>query len=329
MKRTSACQTLSASLGAVALLAIVGPALAGDLSNGAPGGIRDYGSGGVPVPVPAPYEETFKWYTRADVGTGFKHSGRFAIEGLPAEVTQPADWHEHSILSFGFGRYITPSFRTEFTLDYRTPRNIASGARSLADITKSARLADTSASVGGVTVPVINTQTNMYSGVQDENTNYQNSTFLMSAFYDFNREGRLKPYVGAGVGLARHELHRGGAITYTCFDGFQTSTPVGGSASTIATGCTSVAATGTPPAGGLNLQYVSPTNKTATGWGVAAQVSAGLTYDLTPRTHWDTGYRMLWQSGRVGVASADGLSTIRVQDRTDHEVRTGIRWDVW
>jgi opacity protein-like surface antigen len=325
MKRTSACQTLSASLGAVALLAIVGPALAGDLSNGAPGGIRDYGSGGVPVPVPAPYEETFKWYTRADVGTGFKHSGRFAIEGLPAEVTQPADWHEHSILSFGFGRYITPSFRTEFTLDYRTPRNIASGSKSLADITKTVRLADGSATLpSGASITVINLQTNIYSGVQDENTNYQNSTFLMSGFYDFNRDGRLRPYVGAGVGLARHELNRNGSIVYTCYDGNMSSTPIANPTIITNTGCDT--SNGKPP---LAATYTTVTHKTATGWGVAAQVSAGVTYDLTPRTHWDTGYRMLWQSGRVGVASADGLSTIRVQDRTDHEVRTGIRWDVW
>jgi len=224
-------------------------------------------------------------------------------------VTQPADWHEHSIVSFGFGRYITPSFRTEFTLDYRTPRAIASGNKALADISKSALVA------------VGNTQTNIYSGQQDEETNYQNTTFLLSGFYDFNREGRLKPYVGAGIGLARHELQRAGTLTYTCYTGSQTTNPT--------SGCQVVPGTGSPATGGLATQYVATSNATTSGWGLAAQLSAGLSYDITPRTHWDTGYRVMWQSGRLGATSNEGLSTIRVQDRFDHEVRTGIRWDVW
>ncbi len=326
MKLTSACQTISINLGAAVLLVLSAPALAGDLGNGAAGGIKDYGAGGVPVPAPAPYEENYKWYVRGDIGTAFKSSGRFGIEGLPVEVTQPGDWHEQSILSFGFGKYITPSVRTELTLDYRTPRNIASGSKSLADISKTARVADTTAGI----FPAINKQTNIYSGVQNEDVNYQNSTFLMSAFYDFNHEGRFKPYIGGGVGLARHELTRAGTITYTCYDGFQTSASAGYVVpQVVSTGCTTVPGTGTPVTGGLNQQYITTTHKTATGWGVAAQLSTGLTYDLSPRTHWDTGYRMMWQSGRLGVTSSDGVSTIRVQDRTDHEVRTGVRFDVW
>jgi opacity protein-like surface antigen len=328
MRQNSACQalthTLLGGLAAVAVIATALPAHAGDLSNRGAGGIKDYGSAAVPVPAPMAYEENFKWYLRGDIGTGFKHSGSVGVEGLPVSVLQPKDWHELSILSIGFGRYLTPSLRTEFTLDYRTPRTLASGTKNLPDITRSGRAADTSATVGGQSVPVINIQTNIYSGIQNDNQQYQNTTLLMSAFYDFNREGRLKPYVGAGVGLARHELHREGSVTYTCYDGSVTSTPVGFASVSNTTGCTAL--TGATP---LNLVYQSDTSKTATGWGLAAQISGGVTYDLTPRTHWDTGYRMLWQSGRVAVASSDGASVIRINDRFDHEVRTGIRWDLW
>jgi opacity protein-like surface antigen len=326
MRLNSACHTLTQAvlggLGAAAVLAASLPAHAGDLSNGAAGGIKDFGGNGVPVPMPMAYEENFKWYVRGDIGTAFKHTGNIGVEGLPASVLQPKDWHELSILSVGFGRYITPSLRTEFTLDYRTPRTLASGVRALPDITKSGR------SLNGETAngtPIINLQTNIYSGIQNESTQYQSSTFLMSAFYDFNREGRLKPYVGAGIGLARHELRREGEITYTCYDGFQTSTPLGGSSAIFQTGCDNLIGTNNV----LKTVYTTDTSKTATGWGLAAQVSAGLTYDLTPRTHWDTGYRMLWQSGRVAVASSDGASVVRINDRFDHEVRTGVRWDLW
>ena len=326
MRLISACPTLKTGIALAGLLATTLSAAAGDLSNGGAGGIKDYGNGGIPVPAPMPYEETYKWYLRGDIGTGVKHQGTFGVDGFPVSVNQPREWHELSIVSFGFGRYITPSFRTEFTVDYRVDRTLATGNKALADITKSARIADT-ATGGGI--PITNIQRNIYAGMQNEDMTYGNSTFLASAFYDLNREGRLKPYVGAGIGLARHQLTRNGTVTYECYDGFVSSTPQGGATATVQTACATVAGTGTPATGGLDQKYVSVTRATAIGWGLAAQLSAGLTYDLTPRTHWDTGYRMLWQSGRVAVTSGDGLSAVRVQDRFDHEVRTGIRWDLW
>ena len=74
MRLTSACLAACFLSGAIAAGL---PAHAGDLSNGAAGGIRDYSSPGVPVPMPTTYEENFKWYVRGDVGTAFKSSGTF------------------------------------------------------------------------------------------------------------------------------------------------------------------------------------------------------------------------------------------------------------
>ena len=121
--------------GLAGLVAAHLPVHAGDMMNGAAGGIKDYGSAGIAVPAPVPYEETFKWYVRGDIGTAFKNSGKFETGGLTApQITQPGDWSEQSIVSFGFGRYLTPSVRGEITLDYRTPKSIASGVRALPDI---------------------------------------------------------------------------------------------------------------------------------------------------------------------------------------------------
>ena len=138
MRLTSACL----AIGLTGFIAATLPANAGDLSNGAAGGIRDYGSGGVPVPVPQTYEENFKYYVRGDIGSAFKNTGTFTNNGWPITFSQPNDWHELSIISLGFGKYITPSFRSEFTMDYRVDRPIASGSQTIAGISKTAQLAN-------------------------------------------------------------------------------------------------------------------------------------------------------------------------------------------
>jgi opacity protein-like surface antigen len=332
MRLISACSTLSKYAGAAVLVAVSLPALAGDLSNGAAGGIRDYGSGGVPVPAPMPYEENFKWYVRGDWGTSFKNSGSVKSEGLPLAITQPQNWHEVSILSFGFGRYLTPSIRVEGTVDYAQQRVIASGAQTLPDVVKSRLLPVTNVTTtttlpSGVTtsttVPVINFGTNIYTVQRNEHADYTNATFLMSAFYDFNREGKLKPYVGAGVGIAMHQMTRTSSEYSECTSGQNTGTNTVTGATLTTLGCNNATV--------LPIAYSSATRGTAIGYGMAAQFSAGLSYDITQRTHWDTGYRMLWQSGRLGVVSDSvvGSSVVRIADRFEHQVRTGLRWDIW
>ncbi len=301
MRLKSACLAICLS----GVLATSLPALAGDLANGGAGGIRDYaGSNGVPVPMPTAYEETFKWYVRGDIGTGFKHTGAVTSGGWPIEVSQPNSWTEQSIISVGFGQYLTPSLRAEFSVDYRTTRSIAAGQQSVGPISMQASTPGLQAF-------------NTYTGVQAEDVGYQNTTLLLSGYHDFARGG-LRPYIGGGIGLAVHQLQRSGTTTYDCFDGLITQV---GTPPILTAGCSTT--------NGLKLREVTTSNATSIGYGLAAQVTAGIAYDITPRTHWDTSYRMMWQSGRVGVASSDGASTLHIGDQIEHSLRTGIRWDLW
>ncbi len=301
MRLTYACLAfcLAGALGATA------PASAGDLSNGAANGIRDYGSPGVPVPMPTTYEENFKWYVRGDVGVAFKNSGTIDTGGWPISVNQPANWTEQSIIGLGFGRYLSPSFRVEATVDYRTERSLASGIKATPDTFLQRAVAGTSA-------------VNWYHGIQAEDVGYQNTTLLMSGYYDFNERGKFRPYVGAGIGLAVHQLNRRGGTQYDCYDGQIT---VAGTPPTVSPGCSET--------NGLTYKYTNYSSAHSIGYGLAAQASAGVSYAISPRTHWDTGYRLLWQSGRIGVGSMDGLSQLHIADRFEHELRTGVRWDLW
>ena len=329
MRLTSACLAISLT----GLFAAHMPAYAGDLSNGAPGGIRDYGSGGVPVPMPIAYQENFKWYLRGDIGTAFKSSGSVTTTGFPLEITQPGAWHELSILSFGFGKYITPSFRTEFTLDYRPDRVIEQGTQT-SSIVKTTKAVGSISKLtwtdpNGVSYSSGANQyvNNRYNGTLNEDITYQNSTFLMSGFYDFNHGGKIRPYVGGGIGLAMHQIEQRGTQVYECVDSTTSTVPFLGiipvQTSPVQPACD------TSVTGGLLQTYTSTTRNKAIGWGLAAQASAGLTVDVAPRVHLDSGYRMLWESGRLSVASANGLTAVRLNDQFNHEIRTGLRWDLW
>jgi opacity protein-like surface antigen len=319
MRLISTC--LALSLGGLVAASL--PAHAGDLSNDGAGGIREYGDGGIPAPMPQTYNETFKWYLRGDIGSAIKSTGTIGNDGLPVALIQPNDWRELSMVSFGFGRYVTPNFRIEYTLDYRPERPIDKGITTVS-ATETGRLPDTT--MGVAATPAAQSATNTYTGLQNDSITYQNTTLLMSGFYDFNRNGIWHPYVGAGAGVAVHQLQMHGTTVYNCTGGTTTTTAYDGSLgpTTINSGCTTSA---TAP--NLQTTFTTTTAANAIGYGLAAQVSAGLSYDLSQRVHWDTGYRMVWQSGHVSVASADGLSSIRINDIINHEVRTGVRWDLW
>jgi opacity protein-like surface antigen len=313
MRLNSACQTLTQALlgglATVAVMAAAVPVHAGDLSNRAAGGIKDYGGNGVPVPMPQAYEENFKWYVRGDIGLTVKSAGKFDQGDWPLNLAQPDEWRNQSIISFGFGRYVTPNLRVEGTLDYRNDRKLATRA-GLQPIPDTFQKFVSSSEV----------DLNSFHGVRDEAIGYQNTTLLLSGFYDFNQGGRLKPYVGAGIGVGIHQLRRSGLDSYYCFDS-GSYVRIIGTPDKVIPGCSTQ--------NGLQTSYSVPSSRTAIGYGLAAQLSTGVSYDITSRTHWDTGYRALWQSGLVAVTSTDGLSTLRMRDRIDHELRTGIRWDLW
>lgn len=299
------------AIGLAGLFAANGPATAGDLDSSAAGGIRNYNSGGVPVPVPQYYDETYKWYLRGDIGTAFKNSGTLVNEGMPLNLIGPNQWENQGIVSFGFGKYLTPSFRAEFTVDYHADRQIANRNPFTPDavITKSLTTpgppASTEVDVG------------VYHGIQDENIKYANSTFMLSGYYDLISRGSFKPFVGLGIGIARHQLTRVGTDVYTCDPNLSTVTIDG--VLQAPNSCGSL----------LASSIVDTSKSDNIGYGLAAHATAGISYDLTPRVHWDTAYRLMWQSGHLAVFSNAGVNGVRLGDQINHEVRTGVRWDIW
>ena len=136
------------------------------------------------------------------------------------------------------------------------------------------------------------------------------SVILANLYYDFRPYERFTPYVGIGVGAARHSTSGG----------------------TITTGC------------GVCSTYESDSNWSAAGALMAGfsfridrgnpapvSIKDGPAYVEPGRLHLDVGYRFLYlgdaHSGNL-VGVAPPTPGPRLDDITAHEIRVGLRWDI-
>jgi opacity protein-like surface antigen len=175
----------------------------------------------------------------------------------------------------GVGRYFSETVRGDITYDRHFEADV------------SGRLLDGAAALPGTRAFGLESDVVMFNG-----------------YYDFNRGGRFSPYVGLGLGVARHKTLEG-TVSNDC-------------------GCTGV------------IEEGSET-------GVAAAVMAGLTTKLASIGHagrdlyFDVGYRFLYLGGvETGpvttVDTGSGVQSIskdpKVEDIHSHEVRFGLRYDI-
>ena len=261
----------------------------------------------VEVPAPIPYTETYKWYLRADIGGALARSGSMSITGLPLPLEQPGDWAKTPFAVLGFGRYITPSLRGEFTVDMRRKTRVSRYVGELQYTTPVQQIdPDT-------------TGYHVYDVQRAERMDVGSGTFMLNAYYDLHKGGRIRPYVGAGIGIANYHLRRSSAEIATCNDADSSWTDLGGTNA----GCHP----GVTPPGPLS----SASTGANTAYGLAAQIAAGVSIAISPRVHWDTAYHMMWHHGRALVRnnSVAGFSQVKIGDVINHEIRTGLRWDIW
>ena len=234
-----------------------------------PAGAGDYGGGlkglrGSYVPVPAPHpipDYRAKWYLRGDLGVGFNTGADLSPRGLqwPYEDDPVYDARvgggDDVGYSFGLGAgyYFSNNFRMDLTFDFRKEKD-ASVHWQIDDATARDRIS-------------------LQSGI-----------FLANAYYDMNKFGRFRPYIGGGIGFAINDLDREGEI-WTDSD---------------------------------------------TSYTLAAQATAGISYEVRDGTHLDFNYRYLFVGGTESRASSvDGVrSIVDIEDQHEHYLRAGLRWDI-
>jgi opacity protein-like surface antigen len=320
------CETKSLLLGLGLVMAVAGlPASAADFgpSRGYPS-VKDYGSAGIPVPAPAPIPVTAAdWYIRADLNYALRSSGNTISGGdFQFPVSNADNMPSYLGATLGVGRYITPSIRGEFALDYRTQQRYAStrGAATgtVTSTSTNPLLVVTPAGMATVAQPV--TIVNHYAINYQEDGHVGNYAAMANFYYDFKNHTSFTPYVGAGIGVAMHMLRRNYSETSSCSsqDFYYAAMPQYGQAASSLMDQTC--------AGSFNGSgYVS-----STGFGFAGALMAGFSYEMSPGILLDTGYRFMYQNGKITSTrdSVLGFSMVEIPDRIDHEIRTGLRFDI-
>lgn len=243
--------------------------------------IKDASEIPAPIPVPAanPVPEGFSYYLRVDGGwsttagqPNFSEAGRsyggtdFGGSAFSSVGTQTQDIAFGGI---GFGAYLTPMLRGDITVELRGSRDT--------EVTGTYRY-------------------NTTNGVLQDNVHMQSTVGLVNGYIDLLPRGRFSPYVGAGVGMAYHQIHR----TYLARE-----------------------------TGGITQTVTGEAN--ASRAGLAAAGMAGVTFAFDHRWALDVNYRALYMQGASATVTTNigQISKAEVGDSWEHQVRVGLRFNIW
>lgn len=282
------------------------------------GSIKDDAIETILVPPAVEIPETMSWYIRGDVSLGI--ASNTEITTTVPGVFGPEEKEAYGI---GFGRYLSPNLRADFTFDYRNGDKVYD---------QSGTFTDSIFRMGTITIPnTLTADPNDTIDVQDvirfdinstgsEVVSFQDHTLLANLYYDIGRYGAFRPYVGGGIGISIYEIER--------------------SRNTEFVDCTAYSTAGNPPGvysqlancdidqGDIDAVTGARTTDTV-ALGVAASASAGVTMDVSQNTKFDMGYRFTYHAGDVVTAIGGVGETLSVGSRQEHELRVGLRYDIW
>lgn len=228
------------------------------------------------------------FYVRGDVGIGRHSAANFVQKDLSENG---GTFLQHSVddavtIGAGIGVQLSTRFRLDLTGEYRSTAPVKA--------------------IDNLTIELVDPD-----GKLQANTLYDgcisSTVGLLNGYWDlFNLRG-FTPYVGAGVGVARHTM-----------SGFTTAS----------------SATFTEAATGLQTTQVSNgTSPSHSQSGVVWALMAGTSYDLGPSAKLDLGYRYINLGS--GISATTGFldcvcgtvgAPLKVSDLDAHEFRVGVRW---
>lgn len=239
-------------------------------------------------------ESAGNWYVRGDFGAASYATSRWtqALTGL-----QPGDQllsgafttksiREGAFAGVGLGYELHPWIRADITAEYRA----------------SARLR------GAFQETVLNPSTPFaFLGHTELAGSLQTMVAMANAYADLGTWFGFTPYLGAGLGLARHEL---GGVSGLGFASAGTTL--------------SHAASGAPSP--VAFSQTAKETRTNAAW----SLMAGLSYSLSPNLKLDLGYRHLdlgdIRSGSIACLCRESSNGIKAKNVASNEIRLGIRW---
>jgi opacity protein-like surface antigen len=289
----------SIALGRVA--GIAAPAAAGDLSYGA-GLVRHRYPAAVPVPAPVPVPDTDSgYYVRVDgayvVSDKSKYGSSYRNDEL---VRGDSNLDNFARGGLGVGYKFNTWLRADVTFAIRG--NVNSRGNGQVDY------AIANASGPNATIAMRDTFSDAFTS--------DNTTGLVNAYLDVPIWRGFTPYVGVGVGFVRHHLWgRRYTRTTTC----------------IETGPT---ADCDPTAVGNQLASTVDSSASATAGGhdyaLAVAAMFGVAYQVWDHTKIDVGYRWLHLEGTTfHNKTSDRPLSITIPDQNNHELRIGLRYEIF
>jgi opacity protein-like surface antigen len=259
-----------------------------------------------PPPLPPPVEFASNWYIRGDVGvanystsqwqepvTGLRGTDQLLGAGFISKSIQ-----EPAFVDIGLGYQFNQWFRADVTAEYRT----AVGLRGI--------FQERVFTPGGCGIDAFGNPVDCAFLGQNHLPGTLQSTLVMANGYaDLGTWYGLTPYVGAGVGLVRHNM-----------SGFTDSG--------VAWNGNLFNANGTPNGALTPVAFSNIEDKTKTNFAWA--LMAGLSYSITPNLKLDLGYRYMnlgdVSSGIVHCICGQTFAGFKVKELTSNEFRIGMRW---
>jgi len=137
------------------------------------------------------------------------------------------------------------------------------------------------------------------NGTWRESLKVRGTVTMANAYFDILPRGRFTPYVGAGIGFVYNDVER------THFN--QEIIPATGQVFTY------------------NAAAKDP------DWGLAAALMAGVSFAFDHRWALDIGYRAQYLTETQGtdLMPSGELSKATMSDHWDHQVRAGLRINIW
>ena len=287
---------------------------------------------GSELPVTKTVEIGSGWYLRGDLGyqVNAKYRSTVATANNPFQglvpftatgvLTSQNDYAKMTA-SIGAGYHLNDLFRVDVNLatfgqDSFSQSGVFTGGCG------GTRTITTTNFVAGVPVLPVTTSTNADSVNCNGAVSVKNSMYLgmLNGYVDLGTVAGFTPYVGAGVGVAYTK--QTASANGSC-QGSQVVTGVAGVSQTTNTFICNNQAAFTSPAANVPLL-----NYKEDQWSVAYALNAGVGYQFTKNLTLDLGYQFT-SAPNAMFANFDGASVTQRKGINVHEVRVGLRYDLW
>ncbi len=282
-------------MGSLKTLALAGAVLAGATAVASAADLRGPAPVGLPpAPIAAPIAEASGWYLRGDIGIG-QMDGKFEVNQVGVGVARGSHESFGSTVfaGIGAGYQFNSWLRADITGEYRGATDFRFKDRFCFDAVAGGCAFGPPPSGNGAV------------GINSISGKISSTVGLVNAYVDLGTWHGLTPFVGAGVGFARHTIYGmtdiGSVDTYVAGVGANTTT------------------------------FGTLGDKTKTN--VAWALHAGVGYDVTQSLKLELAYRYLNMGSVTSNASVCGVTvcatppyTIRAKNLDSHDFRIGMRW---